>query len=261
MSETKSRYEKSLGLLTTRFVSLLQKTKDGVLDLKLAADLLAVRQKRRIYDITNVLEGIGLIEKRSKNSIRWKGAGPGCNSIEATERLNKLKIEISQLEEQEKQLDRHKRWAMQSVKNILECNDNIPYTYVTSNDILQCFDDETVIVLRGDDDANVNVYSSIYFEEEDENKIHVVAGTEPVTAMLLSCDKVMDDEAAENEGCGELACLFYNKQVLSGFWCDVNIVKTASSIVNLSPPPSRRDYLFSLDYHEGACDLFDIHDT
>jgi|TARA_B100001142_G_scaffold242982_1_gene242128 sugar-specific transcriptional regulator TrmB len=29
-------------------------------------------QKRRIYDITNVLEGIGLIEKKSKNNIRWK---------------------------------------------------------------------------------------------------------------------------------------------------------------------------------------------
>lgn len=29
-------------------------------------------QKRRIYDITNVLEGIGLIEKTSKNKIRWK---------------------------------------------------------------------------------------------------------------------------------------------------------------------------------------------
>jgi hypothetical protein len=37
-----------------------------------AADILAVRQKRRIYDITNVLEGIGLIEKKSKNSIQWK---------------------------------------------------------------------------------------------------------------------------------------------------------------------------------------------
>lgn len=37
-----------------------------------AADTLAVRQKRRIYDITNVLEGIGLIEKKSKNSIQWK---------------------------------------------------------------------------------------------------------------------------------------------------------------------------------------------
>ena len=37
-----------------------------------AVDLLEVKQKRRIYDITNVLEGIGLIEKESKNSIRWK---------------------------------------------------------------------------------------------------------------------------------------------------------------------------------------------
>ena len=37
-----------------------------------AADTLAVRQKRRIYDITNVLEGIGLIEKKSKNSIQWR---------------------------------------------------------------------------------------------------------------------------------------------------------------------------------------------
>lgn len=29
-------------------------------------------QKRRIYDITNVLEGIGLIEKKLKNIIYWK---------------------------------------------------------------------------------------------------------------------------------------------------------------------------------------------
>ena len=31
--------------------------------------------QRRIYDITNVLEGIGLIHKTSKNNIQWKGAG------------------------------------------------------------------------------------------------------------------------------------------------------------------------------------------
>ena len=36
-----------------------------------AAETLNV-QKRRIYDITNVLEGIGLIEKKSKNIIQWK---------------------------------------------------------------------------------------------------------------------------------------------------------------------------------------------
>ena len=42
---------------------------EGVLDLNQAATALGV-QKRRIYDITNVLEGIGLIEKRSKNNIQ-----------------------------------------------------------------------------------------------------------------------------------------------------------------------------------------------
>ena len=30
-------------------------------------------QKRRIYDITNVLEGIGLIDKQSKNHVVWRG--------------------------------------------------------------------------------------------------------------------------------------------------------------------------------------------
>lgn len=30
-------------------------------------------QKRRIYDITNVLEGINLIERYKKNHVRWIG--------------------------------------------------------------------------------------------------------------------------------------------------------------------------------------------
>lgn len=68
-----SRHEKSLGLLTTKFVSLLQEAQDGVLDLKAAADTLAVRQKRRIYDITNVLEGIDLIEKKIKEQYPVEG--------------------------------------------------------------------------------------------------------------------------------------------------------------------------------------------
>ncbi|VDK25105.1 unnamed protein product [Anisakis simplex] len=67
-----TRAEKSLGLLTQRFLRLLQTTRSGIVDLNTAAEDLNVRQKRRIYDITNVLEGVGLIEKKSKNIIQWK---------------------------------------------------------------------------------------------------------------------------------------------------------------------------------------------
>jgi transcription factor E2F3 len=65
------RYDSSLGLLTKKFVQLIQSSPDGIIDLNAAATELSV-QKRRIYDITNVLEGIGLIEKKSKNNIHWK---------------------------------------------------------------------------------------------------------------------------------------------------------------------------------------------
>ncbi|PPS14476.1 hypothetical protein GOBAR_AA06127 [Gossypium barbadense] len=65
------RYDSSLGLLT-KFINLIKQAEDGSLDLNKAAGTLEV-QKRRIYDITNVLEGIGLIEKKLKNRIQWKG--------------------------------------------------------------------------------------------------------------------------------------------------------------------------------------------
>ena len=42
-----------------------------VVDLNRASEQLEV-QKRRIYDITNVLEGINLIQKKSKNNIQWR---------------------------------------------------------------------------------------------------------------------------------------------------------------------------------------------
>jgi len=86
------RYDSSLGLLTKKFVALIQGAPEGVLDLNQAAIALGV-QKRRIYDITNVLEGIGLIEKRSKNNIQWKGMGV-TNATNMQQELNVLKHEV-----------------------------------------------------------------------------------------------------------------------------------------------------------------------
>lgn len=51
-------------------MGLLRDAEDGVLDLNVSAKQLGV-QKRRIYDITNVMEGVGLIERKCKNNVQW----------------------------------------------------------------------------------------------------------------------------------------------------------------------------------------------
>ncbi len=73
MANNKRRYDSSLGMLTKRFLNLLQKSENNILDLNQAAVTLSV-QKRRVYDIINVLEGIGLVTKVSKSTIQWKGS-------------------------------------------------------------------------------------------------------------------------------------------------------------------------------------------
>jgi E2F/DP family winged-helix DNA-binding domain len=62
--DTGSRYDTSLGLLTKKFIDLLEATENGIIDLNVASVQLNV-QKRRIYDVVNVLEGIGILEKVS----------------------------------------------------------------------------------------------------------------------------------------------------------------------------------------------------
>ncbi|CAL1267887.1 unnamed protein product [Larinioides sclopetarius] len=66
----KPRYDTSLGQLTKKFLKLLSDATDGIVNLNTACSLLAV-PKRRLYDITNVLEGAGLIQKTSRNNIQW----------------------------------------------------------------------------------------------------------------------------------------------------------------------------------------------
>lgn len=58
----RTRAENSLGELTKKFIELIKLSENNTIDLNYAVNQLKV-QKRRIYDITNVLEGIGLIEK------------------------------------------------------------------------------------------------------------------------------------------------------------------------------------------------------
>ena len=68
----RTRGDHSLGELTRRFITIIKASQPLLsFDLNEAVEVLGV-PKRRIYDITNVLEGIGLIEKTTKNKIQWR---------------------------------------------------------------------------------------------------------------------------------------------------------------------------------------------
>lgn len=53
-------------------------------------------QKRRIYDITNVLEGVGLIKKSAKNNVQWQGK-PLTHTRCTEDNMRKLALQLDQL--------------------------------------------------------------------------------------------------------------------------------------------------------------------
>ncbi|XP_056639186.1 transcription factor E2F5-like [Diorhabda sublineata] len=275
-----SRFEKSLGLLTTKFVGLLKRSTGGVLDLKIAADLLAVRQKRRIYDITNVLEGIGLIEKKSKNSIQWKPFTckclPGTNTHEFTKKISELKKRITKLNEYEQELDLHRLWIEQSIRNITENIETRRYLYVTDTDFSTQFSNNDTVVL-----INTPVNSStVRFEHnEDSFQLQFNSKTIPISSSILS-NNARDEEGnskkrkrvtiepdpkyTNNEDDDPdilTAQILFKKHRSNRFdlynnWLEEN-PEYESSFITLNPVPLHPDYNFSLLESEGAADLFD----
>ncbi|XWS51025.1 hypothetical protein CRYUN_Cryun12cG0141000 [Craigia yunnanensis] len=71
---TYSRKQKSLGLLCSNFLSMYNKDGVELIGLDEAAEKLGV-ERRRIYDIVNVLESVGVLTRKAKNKYTWKGFG------------------------------------------------------------------------------------------------------------------------------------------------------------------------------------------
>ncbi|KAF9822265.1 hypothetical protein SFRURICE_017540 [Spodoptera frugiperda] len=252
MADFKSkRHEKSLGLLTTKFVSLLQKAKDGVLDLKIATNLLAVRQKRRIYDITNVLEGIGLIEKRSKNSIQWKGAGPDCKTSDIGNKVVHLRKQIARLDDQERLLDKQLHWIEQSIKNVLDDTDNSKLCYVTNKDIRDCIIDEQILTKQKyvTEIRQSGIARTKCLTTDPHYYLHLKSA-ESVGVILLS-DNENDKESEDDSSMDDLEV-----KKLTESSSEEN--KYSNYLMRLSPPVTKHDFSFTLHGTEGLCDLYDI---
>ncbi|KFP19672.1 Transcription factor E2F4, partial [Egretta garzetta] len=147
-----------------------------------AADTLAVRQKRRIYDITNVLEGIGLIEKKSKNSIQWKGVGPGCNTREIAHKLIELKADIEDLEQREQELEQQKM-KLQPFSLTSET-----LAYVTHEDICKCFTGDTLLAIRAPSGTCLEVPIPEGLNGQKKYQIHLKSTSGPIDVLLVNKD-------------------------------------------------------------------------
>ncbi|KAE8883637.1 hypothetical protein PF005_g19072 [Phytophthora fragariae] len=77
-----NRKEKSLGLLCENFLKLYRDDKISEICLDRAATELGV-ERRRIYDIVNILESIHLVSRKSKNLYNWHGLASLPTSISA----------------------------------------------------------------------------------------------------------------------------------------------------------------------------------
>eukprot|EP00038_Savillea_parva_P000811 m.98852 g.98852 ORF g.98852 m.98852 type:complete len:318 (+) comp10281_c0_seq1:157-1110(+) len=239
-----SRQEKSLGILTTKFVNLLQSAPNGVLDLKTAADMLAVKQKhaqRRIYDITNVLEGIGLIVKDSKNMIRWKGTEPAPNSVEFASKLDTIRQELAALEESERQLDEHEALIHSTLNEMIENPKNAAAAYCDWDDLATRggFDGDSLVMIRGPRGTQLVIPEAQYNPDAKASKYSIYACSRdgPIDALLISNPNrkrpAVDGHAAE-ASMAKLAALEPTPPDLDFI---VNL-KEDSSIDALYPPAS-----------------------
>uniref|UniRef100_A0A3P9J8R3 THAP-type domain-containing protein n=1 Tax=Oryzias latipes TaxID=8090 RepID=A0A3P9J8R3_ORYLA len=177
-TKASSREDVSLGLLAQRFLDLLQNTPDGALDLRDVTTSLNTR-RRRVYDITNVLEGISLLERQSANKFKWIGKLPVSSFLG----VFKIQKEVNNLKLVEDTLDSLIKSCAQQLFDLTDDLQNSALAFVTHEDIsrLQVFQEQTVMVVKAPEETKLEVPPP----KEDSIQVHLKADRGPI--MVMTC--------------------------------------------------------------------------
>lgn len=158
-ADPKGGRNNSLFLITQRFVELIRSKPNKTLEINVCAAELGVK-KRRVYDITNVLEGINVVAKSSKNNIQWIGPDIGADDDKKNEermrQIQKTKSEIDELLAAETNLDRLTAQMAQKLKAEKE---GITRLAVAKSDIssLECYRDKVVFAIHAPPGAEMTI--------------------------------------------------------------------------------------------------------
>ena len=151
------KQENSLSLLTQNFLDYIKKKGRVKISINDLVNDLKVK-KRRIYDITNVLQGIGYLDKMGKNNFLWiknsSGAVPNPPSSNSAKddiisenyisNYSQLKKEFDELKSKNKELDDELNKYREEFKLISQKNEFKIYGYITHNDIVELSKNEKV---------------------------------------------------------------------------------------------------------------------
>ncbi|XP_056153939.1 transcription factor E2F3 [Lampris incognitus] len=218
----RTRFDTSLCLLTRKFLQLLAHSRDGVVDLNTATVELGV-PKRRLYDITNVLEGVHLVKKSSKNNIQWLGCQLSVDSNQV--RYRDTAREIQELIDKESKLDELIQSGTRQVHQLSQDKHSGRFAYLTHEDVkmIPSLTEQTVIVIKAPANTKLEV------PHPDESlQVHLRSTQGPIEAFLCSDDSFPSDVVS-----GTITNICHSSQ--SNPFPDVgNLATSSSSFVKVS---------------------------
>ena len=169
-----TKQENSLGQLTKNFLQYIKnKGRVNININDLVNDLGVI--KRRIYDITNVLQGIGYIEKKGKNEISWTKNYKDQNqnilniSDDYISNCNKLKKEFEDLKKEDKENEDKLNKYREEFNLLSGRKDFHKYGYLTFEDIknISKTDNLDFVIIKASKGTVINV-----IDDEESKKAY-----------------------------------------------------------------------------------------
>lgn len=153
--QSRSRQENSLGELTKNFIKFVKESGTATININDIVKKLKVK-KRRIYDITNVLEGIGYIRKHAKNEISWINedalynsslSNDSNDSFDRGEPTTKQIQEYQSIEKENAKIDNRLNQIKNEFNLISNKQDFSDYGYVSFEDLKDLSTSEKIDLL------------------------------------------------------------------------------------------------------------------
>ncbi|EAS05337.2 transcription factor (macronuclear) [Tetrahymena thermophila SB210] len=180
--ENQKRQDNSLSILTRRFMKQIRSEQNQTIDLNQVSIVLGV-QKRRIYDITNVLEGINYVKKVSKNKLKWIGPP----NQEAKE--NRIIAEVQQLIAEEMILDKVIYEFNEKIQNLLQQKED--FCYFNRMDIQQLGKNqkpnEKTIVIQLPKKSIIQIKDFQKEQKEIKSNMEILKGNQKFESLKRIC--------------------------------------------------------------------------